>query len=159
MARVPELKWLLILAFLMAGVNLAPAEEDEKVTYYVQLVRGDNEVNPPAPGVRRIGPKLSARFRPVFKWESYWEVHRQKIALSGGQKTRLRLTPEREVVIDLTNPAKRKVTAYQSGKLIACTTHAAGDAMSIIGGERDTDSVWFIVVRRDKPTEAKISSK
>jgi hypothetical protein len=27
----------------------------------------------------------------------------------------------------------------------------AGDAMTLIGGDRDQKSAWFIVVRRDKP--------
>jgi hypothetical protein len=31
------------------------------------------------------------------------------------------------------------------------TINAAGEAMTIIGGNRDGKSVWFIVVRRDKP--------
>lgn len=159
MTRFRLLKWLLGLVFLATGLSLSPGADGEKVTYYVQLVRGGNDATPPEPGARRIGPKLSARFRPVFKWEHYWEIHRQEVALAGGQKANLRLNPERTVAIDLTNPAKRKVTAYQSGKLIACTTHPASETMSIIGGERDRNSAWFIVVRRDKPTEAQVSSK
>src|SRR5436190_16857005 len=111
MTRILLRNWLLGLAFLAAHPGLSTGAEVEKVTYYVQLVRGDNVDAPPEPGARRIGPKLSARFRPVFKWEHYWEIHRQQLELAGGQKAQVRLSPERTVTIDLTNPAKRKVTA------------------------------------------------
>jgi hypothetical protein len=48
---------------------------------------------------------------------------------------------------------KPRVTVFQNGKAIACDTRPMGETVTIIGGERDAMSAWFIVVRRDKPHE------
>jgi hypothetical protein len=61
------------------------------------------------------------------------------------------LSNGREVEIDLSRRGKRTVTAFQSGRLLDRTIMPAGDAMTLIGGDRDQKSAWFIVVRRDKP--------
>ena len=47
----------------------------------------------------------------------------------------------------------KAAVAYQAGKPISRTTRPLGTAMTIIGGDRDTNSVWFIVVRRDPPSD------
>lgn len=145
--------WYCAGLVVFAALNLVSGAEAEKFTYYVQLVRGNNDEKPPMAGARQIGPTLSKKLRPVFKWESYWEISRQQTNLSSGQKSIIKLGQERAVQIDLTEPSKRKVTAYQSGKPVARTTSPVGASMSLIGGDRDTNSAWFIVVRRDKPKD------
>jgi hypothetical protein len=144
-----RLCFLLLLTF--AAAPFALGADAKQSTYYVQLIRGNNDDHPPASGARQIGPRLTKRFRPVFKWENYWEMSRQEVVLTQGQKTRLKLSKEREVEIDLTNPAKRKVIAYSAGKPVCSATRPVGEAKTIIGADRDANSVWFIVVRRDKP--------
>ena len=152
MARDFLSKCLICLAVVVGG-ELTPAvgADSEKLTYYVQLVRGNNEAKTPEPGAHRIGPKLAKKLRAAFKWESYWEIKRQKVEIDRGKKMRVRLSKEREVEIDLTDAAHRTVIAYQSGKLVSRTIRPIGNGMTIIGGDRDTNSVWFIVVRRDPP--------
>jgi hypothetical protein len=59
----------------------------------------------------------------------------------------------REVEIDLRNAKERRVAAFQNGQLVDRTISPPGEAMTIIGGNRDGKSVWFIVVRRDKPVD------
>jgi hypothetical protein len=120
-------------------------------TFYVQLVRGTETTQPPVPGCKQVGAKLAGTFRPVFKWKSYWEMHRQQVALVPGQATRVRLGNGREAEIDLRNPKERRVAAFQNGQLVDRTISPPGEAMTSIGGNRDGKSVWFIVVRRDKP--------
>jgi hypothetical protein len=147
-------KGLVCLAIFMGGrVGPVFGADGGKLTYYVQLIRGNNEKQAPEPGAQHIGPKLSQKLRPVFKWDSYWEIKRQKVEIEPGKKARLRLNHEREVEIDLTDSAKRTVITYQAGKPVYRTTRPLGKAMIITGGDRDTDSVWFIVVRRDPPSD------
>lgn len=138
---------------VMLGLNLACGAPAEKVTYCVQLIRGSNHDAPPVPGAKPADPKLTKIFRHVFNWKNYWEINRQRLELARGQKTKVRLSKEREVEIDLTDLAKRKVTAFEAGKPVTRSTWPVSNAMTIIGGDRDPNSVWFIVVRRDNPPD------
>ena len=142
--------WFHLLLLIAMGFDLARGAETEKVSYYVQLVRGNHGEKPVA-GAKPIGAKVSKRLRPVFKWENYWEMNRQKLELPRGRKAKVRLSKDREVEIDLTQPGKRIVIAYQAGKAVSRTTRPIGGGMTIAGGDRDGASVWFVVVRRDEP--------
>lgn len=148
--RLPRLAWLLLA--LWTPVPTVRAAEIERTAHYVQLIRGDDEDKPPGPDAKVVGTRLSTRLRPLFRWKSYWEIQHQRVDVSPGGKTKVKLNREREVEIDLTEPGKRKVTVSQSGKELARSIRKAGEAMTIIGGERDARSVWFVVVRVDKPT-------
>ena len=141
---------LTLVALALAGEAKAGAEA---TTYYVQLIRGTDTDQPPAPGSKRVGRKLAETFGPVFKCKGYWEINRQEVALSPGQVGRVRLGNGREAEIDLRGPKERKVTAFQDGKVVDRTSMPKGEGMTIIGGSRDDKSVWFIVVRRDKPQD------
>lgn len=146
---------IIVYFFLVAALGMcaaAPAEADE-VTYYVQLIRGNNEKTPPSPEAKLIGPKLSKMLKPVFNWESFWEINRAEVKLALGHKIKLRLSKSREVEIDLTHPDKRTVIVFVDGREVSRNTRPVGDAMNITGGERGEKSVWFTVVRRDKPGE------
>jgi hypothetical protein len=120
-------------------------------TFYVQLIRGTEGDQPPVPGCKQAGPRLAGTFRPVFRWKGYWEMNRRQVVVVPGQAARVRLGNGREAEIDLRNPKERRVTAFQNGQFVDQTVSPAGEAMTIIGGNRDGKSIWFIVVRRDKP--------
>jgi hypothetical protein len=139
---------LLVLAgFALAAMGRA---EEGAITFYVQLIRGTDDEQAPAPGSKRVGPKLAETFHAVFKWRHYWEISRKEVAVTPGHRAKVQLSSERAVIIDLTDPKKRKVTAFQNGQLVERTSRPVGDAMTLIGGDRDRQSAWFIVVRRDK---------
>lgn len=146
---------LLVIVFsavsLVGGVLVA-AEPAER-TYWVQLVRGTTDKQPPSSDCKPIGPKISKTFLPVFKWSHYWEMNRQEVKVAVGDKKMVRLNPQRSIEIDLTDNTKRKVTAFEGDKPVFKVVDPIGNAMSIIGGDRDTNSSWFIVVRRDKPSD------
>lgn len=144
MKRIVILAALVMLASDVLG-------GDSANTYYVQLIRGTETAQPPQPGCHRAGPRLAKTFEPVFKWKCYWEISQRETALPSGGKTRLRLSADREVEIDLANPKERRVTAFQNGKVTDRTISPVGESMTIIGGSREPKSSWFIVVRRDKP--------
>jgi len=122
-------------------------------TFYVQLVRGTEANQPPVPHCKRVGPKLAGTFCPVLKWKSYWEMNRQQVAVAPGQTARVKLGNGHEAEIDIRNSKQRRVAAYENGQLVERTIIPAGQAMTIIGGNRDGKSIWFIVVRRDKPPD------
>lgn len=148
------MKTLLYLLLLWPlGLIQAPAADTERILYYVQLVRGNNEEKSPDAASKPVGPKLSQELRRVFGWKSYWEVSRHQVEVLPSKKAKVKLSADREVEIDLSVAGKRKVIAYSEGKPISEITRPAGQKMTIIGGDRDKDSAWFIVVRRDKPTE------
>jgi hypothetical protein len=122
------------------------------LTFHVQLIRGTESDSPPSKDSKGIGPKLAANFRRVFTWKQFWEVDYQEVHLAPGKKTKLRLSPEREVEIDLNKPGQRIVTAFSKGKLVTRAIDPLDAPMTLIGSERDAHSVWFIAVRRDKPS-------
>ena len=141
---------LVMLAFALAG---AASAGQDATTFYVQLIRATEANRPPEPGCKGVGARLAGTFRPVFKWKGYWEMNRRRVAVASGQTARVRLGNGREVEINLRNPKERRVAAFQNGQLVERTISPAGEAMTIIGGNRDGKSVWFIIVRRDKPLD------
>lgn len=138
-----------------AGLTLATLTlaGEKPLVYYVQLVRCSDQDKAPEPGSRRIGPKLTERFECVFRCKSYWEISQQKVEVLPQKKALAHLSNGRDVEIDLSRPGKRTVSTYRNGKLVDRTIELAGKNMTLIGGDRDHASHWFIVVRRDKPAE------
>lgn len=141
---------VLFVAFILNGT---PPAEHQSNTFYVQLVRGNNDDAPPQPGSRPVGIKVARHLRAALNWKNYWEINRRQIAICSGNASRICLSKEREVEIDLSNRHRRKVTAFENGKVIQRSMRPSGEGMTVIGGERDPASAWFIVVRRDPPTD------
>ncbi|MEI7728471.1 MAG: hypothetical protein WCO56_02820 [Verrucomicrobiota bacterium] len=144
--------FLLMVVVGLAMVGIAGGSEPAPVVFYVQLVRGTSESQPPAKDSKVIGPKLAAQFRVFAGWKHYWEIARQETRIVPGQKCRIKLNPEREVEIDLSAQGKRTITAYFKGQSLGRSTDQLDAPMTVIGGERDPRTTWFIAVRRDKPT-------
>jgi len=143
--------WVCLLAFATFASTLAQAGAEEKVVYYVQLIHGNDEDRPPTAGAQLVGPKLSKSLHSVFRWKNYWEVRRQEVSMVPGLRTSVVLSKERRVEIDLSQAKKRKVTALSQGNPVCTSTQPTGKLMTIIGADQDTNTAWFIVVRRDKP--------
>lgn len=141
---------LVLLLVLMASSDTVRAGE-ETVTYYVQAIRGTDSDQPPTPEAKAIGPKLSGKLAPVFRWKSYWEVKRQNVVLTKGKTERVTLPGGLEVEVARVNEDKREVRLYRDGKLTRKLTQPANKTMTIIGGMAEPDNSWFVVVRRDKP--------
>ena len=140
----------IIAAAMLAFAGWANAGE-KPVVYYVQLIRCSDQEHAPEPGSRRIGPKLAERFQCVFRCKSYWEISQEKLEIMPNQSARVRLHNGRDVEIDLKQPGKRRVATFYQGRLLDRTVEPSSENMTLIGGDRDQTSHWFIVVRRDKP--------
>ena len=145
------MKWLLVFSILiLACVGLSEADKGP-AAYYVQLIRGTDEDKAPEPNSKLLSPQETGSFRSVFKWKSYWQMSLQRLEVAEGRRTKIRLNPEREVEIDLTQPEHRSVRAFHNGKLMQCALCPRGEARTLIGGDRDSNSAWFIVISRKAP--------
>jgi hypothetical protein len=137
--------WLVCL-----GVSAACLADGPPVVFYAQLIRAtDREVQEAA--WKPIGPKLSSRLCPKFRWKNYWEVSRQTLSVPAGMKSRVRLNPEREIEIELRAEGDSEIRLFTAGKLVQKSRQSLQSKMSIIGGTRENEDSWFVVVRRDKP--------
>jgi hypothetical protein len=149
-----SIRWLLFLLLTAAGGTQAgtvEAKAPPPTYYYVQLIRGTDQDRVQEALWKPIGPKLSSRLSPVFRWKNYWEVHREAIPVQAKKVRRYRLSDVREVEIQLINPAEIEIRLYLKGKLMEKSRQLVRTHMGIIGGDRIGDESWFVVVRRDRP--------
>src|SRR5882757_7536724 len=102
-----KLSWLVFLT--LAGFATLRATEPQKITFYVQLIRGSDSDNPDDPAWKPVGAKPDKNLRAVFRWKNYWEVKRESVSLSKGQVARMHLTREREVQIRLFDPPNTQI--------------------------------------------------
>ena len=146
---LPKFLWLLFLA--LASITTARAGDAQKVTFYVQLIRGSDSDQPDDPACKPVGAKLGKILRGVFRWSSYCEVKRETVLLAKDKVVRLHLTAEREVELKLLDPPNTQIRLYHKGKLTRCSHQPINEHMSILGGDSTSGDPWFVVVRRDKP--------
>ena len=143
------MKWFAaIIALSIIALVSRSGLQSDPATYHVQFIRGTDQDQSPAPDSKRIPPHLAGAFHAVFKWKTYWEITSREVELEAGHIERVRLNPEREVEIDLTDPSRRAVSAFLNGKRVQRTVCPRGDGKTLIGGDRDGRSAWFILVSR-----------
>ncbi len=156
--RIFGLLVLLALVVLVSVVLTAAwrhEHEQPGKTYYVQLLRGNDEEAPPAPGARAVGPKVTERLQSVLRWKHYWELQRDSVVVPCGCTVRKRISPERAVEIERPLPPSENIAVrvYVNGKLNQSRIQPASGAFFITGGDKGRDQSWFIVVREDSPVE------
>ena len=137
----------LVLAVSVHAVGLA---QETAQTFYVQLIRGTDADKPQQASWKPVGPKLSRQFTPRFRWKTYWEIERAAVIVAPGKVTRIKLGAEREVEVDL-NKSDPEVRLFTNGVLSRRCRDSLRSGMCIMGGTRDNDESWFVVVRRDPP--------
>jgi hypothetical protein len=139
---------------ILGGLSAARAA-DQPLDCYVQLIRGTDDAKPHDPAHKEIGPVLSKRLRPVFRWDHYWENQREKLALFPGKPSRIHLKNGRDLEVEWIKGDHIQVRIYRDKKMTRKVTHRnAGDMMAILGTEKDQDDSWFVVVRRTKPHDS-----
>jgi hypothetical protein len=145
-------RYLLLLYVLLAGLATYAADSPgSEMTFYLQVVHGNNTNQPPGPEAKPIGPKLSKTLHSIFKWDYYWEVKRDSIALKPGGKTRKRMTAEREIEIMLISATQMEIRMYRNGKVTRIQKQSTETRFFVLGGEDGENQAWFIIVRRDEP--------
>jgi hypothetical protein len=141
----------LLLVLLLIGPPMARAADSPPITFYIQLVCGSDSTTPPSPQAKLVGQKLDQRLRDVFRWKNYWEVRRESVSLKTGGSVRRRITPERDVEIDLPTDHNMTISMYLDGKLTRKRQQSVDAAFYIAGGDTSASDSWFIIVRRDNP--------
>src|SRR2546423_9295813 len=143
---------LLLLLALVGTTALQATDDAQKITFYVQLIRGSDSDKPDDPAWKPVGAKLDKKLRAVFRWKNYWEVKRETVTLSKDKVARRQMTRDREVEIRLLNPPNTQIRLFHHGALTRCSHQPIAEHMSILRGESKTGECWFVVVRRDKPS-------
>jgi len=142
-----------LFSFLvLLGVSAVCLADGEPVTFYAQVIRGTDQEKPSQASWKPVGPKLSSRLCPKFRWSHYWEVKRQTISVQPGKPARIKATPDREIEIELRGSGESEIRLYSAGKLVRKSRQPIDAKMTIMGGGWEQSESWFIVVRRDKPT-------
>ena len=127
----------------------ASAAEPSKKTVYVQFIRGtDKECQTPC---REIGPKLSEKLSPVFRWKHYWEIDRRKITLVDGKATRLDMPGDRKLEIQAEN-SEVEARLHRKSGVVTKERKSLNKGMLIVGGEEASRESFFVVIRKDEPT-------
>ncbi len=140
------------LCLFLAAAFWLQAAEEKPVLLYVQLIRGTNDEKPPEKNAKRVGPKLSQLLTPVFRWKHYWEVRQEEVKVSPRQTLKLGLKV-RDLEIKLQPDGQLELRLFTNGKLVRTSRQKLkADTMEIMGGNKEDDNAWFVVVRRDKPT-------
>jgi len=137
---------------VLLGVRAVALADGQPITFYTQLIRASDQDHPEQASWKPVGPKISKQLCPKFRWKNYWEVDRRTVKVHPGKVTRVRLNPEREVEIELRGPDDSEIRLYTKGVLVRKSRQSLQSKMSIMGGTRENEESWFVVVRRDKPT-------
>ena len=150
------MKTLLVLFLFVVGRHCSAADppaagSTNGTRYYVQLIQGSDQLLPPIPGARLVGPKIRKQLDPVFRWKSYWEIQRSHVGVEAGRTGRVNLTDGRSLVIDLRQPGKRAIHIYRGKTLVRIAVCALDKEICIQGTETTDGVAWFVVVRTDPP--------
>jgi hypothetical protein len=133
------------------GLGGARAAENNAVAFRVQLIRGTDEVKAREASWKPAGEDLSKRLGSGFRWKNYWEVTQLTMTVVPGKSARTRLSADREVEIRLLDSGESEARYYSKGELVRKCRQAAHDKLCIMGGTRENDESWFVVLKREKP--------
>ena len=145
---------LLLLCAVLAVTAAAPPAPDK---VYVQVVWGTDQARLAGTSYREIGPKLSAKFSPVFHWKHYWETERQAVKLEASKVTKVSLANQRALELERLKTGEIEVRLFRKSGLVSKTRYSSSGCMAILGGEKTSDSSkaskdsFFVVVRSDEP--------
>jgi hypothetical protein len=143
---------LLLICFLTAFVHAAaPATS----VLYVQVIRGTDQDKPSGKNYREIGPKLSAKLSPVFKWKHYWETDLKKVDFDPSKIAKVSLSGQRSLEIEKLKSGELEVRLFRRSGLVTKTRQAKSGRMAILGGEESNKESFFVVVRPDEPVHGR----
>ena len=144
------MKSIAILTIIGALIIVrADGADAEATRFYIQLVRAGSSNEALPSGVRPVGMKLKEKFGAAFKAGNYWEAKREEVTVKPGRPTRVALSRERSVQIEVSGN-RRTVTEYYKGRAVERRSGPRGDGMTLIGDNRG-GGLSFVVVRRDRP--------
>ena len=145
------MKRLLLVVALLGICGGSAKAGTNSVTYFVQLIVATNGEKP-HDAKAKVGPKLRQQLSPVFQWADYWEVSRKTVAATIGKHSRIRLDKERELEVEHVSGERLVLRLFRNGKLVRKMTGLIPKCRVVMGGDSSHNEAWFIVVRRDEPS-------
>lgn len=143
----------IILACLLTALQSVRAAEPPPVLY-VQVVWGTNQERPAGSKSPEIGPKLSAKLSPVFRWKHYFENERYRVAYAPQKVAKVPLANKRTLEIEYLKTGEMEIRLYCNNKLVTKARQTCETRMTILGGEEPNKDSFFVVVRADEPKVA-----
>lgn len=140
---------ILLVGALASRSAPVPATEAE-VTFKVQLIRGTDHAKPDALSWKPLEPKLKAQLATRFRWSHWWEVATSQTNIVVGKTRRIRLSADREIDITRHSVLETEVKLYQKGVVAQKSRRSSLGGQWIMGGTRENDESWFIVVTPPK---------
>jgi hypothetical protein len=151
--RRKSVKALLVCALAVALCGGTAYGKEEPVAYFIQTIVGTNlEKAEESQKWKQVGPRLARDLSPVFKWKHYWQVSCQKIDVREGKLSRIQLTRERELEVQIGGDRQLQLRLFRDGKLVRKMKDLVSHRRVIMGGDSSKDEAWFVVIRRDKPS-------
>ncbi len=142
-------RWLAFVLLLAAP--FVGRTEDTPVTFYVQLIRGTSDEKPPDVKAKAVESRLDQYLKPVFRWKKYWAVSQREVKVAHGKSVRVSMSVH-DVEIRVLSREHCELRLFQKEHLIQTLRQKLNsDTPAIMGGARDGENVWFVVVRRDRP--------
>jgi hypothetical protein len=142
-----------VLLAVLFGVAGATAQSPP-TRFFVQVVRGTDDLTPPSPAAKPIGPKLSKCLCSVFRWKSYWEMDRQVVKIDSARTGHVHLSDGRDLELGLVAKGQVELRLLKNGAVARkCRFSSQTHGLEIMGGAQSDDNSWFVVVRRDQPLE------
>lgn len=139
--------WLAVCWLLALGL----AHATERTPLFVQVIWGTDQDRPAGKTYQAIGPKLSAKLSPVFRWKHYWETERKQVVLESEKITKVSLGNQRTIEIERLKSGETEVRLFRRTGLLTKNRQPGTARMIIVGGEDSTRDSYFVVVRADEP--------
>jgi hypothetical protein len=115
------------------------------------VIWGTDQDKPAGSHYREIGPKLSAKLNPVFRWKHYWETERKKVSIDPAKVTKVQLANQRMLEIEKLKSGDAEVRFFRRSGLVTKSRQQVNGRMHILGGEDSSKDSFFVVVRPDEP--------
>lgn len=138
------------LVFACIALVTANAAAEPVRSVYVQFIRGTDQSCTGA-HCREIGPKLSRKLSPVFRWKHFWELDRKKLAVRRKGVTRIEVPGDRSLEIEFTKSDEIEVRLSRRTGLVTKARHLLKHEMCVLGGEETNRESFFVIVRQDEP--------
>jgi hypothetical protein len=143
---------------LLLPVASARAESGD-MTLEAMLVWGTND-SKPDPKLKPAEGKLAEKLRrSPFKWDHYFEMHREMIKLRLNEERTV--TMSRNCVISVTNLGSEqlKFKLFGKGVLANTVTQALPKGQLLVtGGDAENSTAWFVVLKQVDPANYPSSS-
>ena len=140
----------LVLSGLLATLTLGgkrPSLEADPSGYSIQLIRAEDAANTGSISRKPAADRLKGLLSGAFRWQRYWEMDRRHVPLHRGEVTKVRLSADCEVEIEMLSPRVRETRIYINGTLASRSrraVHQSGPEIS--GGDRADGTAWFVII-------------